>query len=189
MTAQPEKPKTMDAVVGDNIKKLREAPERAWSRAELADRLTELLAPRKPFTRYTVADLEGRRDTRIRWLELAALCSIFDVPLWELVLPPEDVKVHTKVTLAPTVASVDMSGVDVTSNEQQQIFVEYEGPGRKELAWRLFGVSSVNLDDAEMKKHWEKERKKREEEFMLDIGAAILTASRDAFRGTPESDG
>jgi hypothetical protein len=45
----------------------------------------------RDYTWDTVADIEGRRDRIIRRVELLALCAIFRVPLWQLVLPPEDV--------------------------------------------------------------------------------------------------
>ena len=71
----------------------------------MAERLNDLTG--REYTRHTVYDLEGRRHRQIRWVEVAALCEIFDVAVWDLVLPPEGVQVDTVVTTG-AVTGVDL---------------------------------------------------------------------------------
>ena len=137
---------TLDEVVAYNIKELRES--RGWTPTELAETLTAVLE--RPYTRFTVYDLEGRRKREIRWTELAALCSIFGVSLWRLVLPKEGDEVNTRI------ATGDVTGVDLTDLPSDDPDLAAIGatkgvvwhayPSRDDLAWRLFGMNSYTLE-------------------------------------------
>ena len=79
-------PNTLDTVIATNMKKLRERQE--LSQVELARRLG--------CSRHRVMELEGRQGGRrpaFTWQTLLALCQILECPIWELVLPPDEVDV------------------------------------------------------------------------------------------------
>lgn len=80
---------TLDQVIAYNVRRLRE--ERGWSRGWLAAYLG--------VGRHYVYDLEGGRADRsqreFKWSDLVGLCAVFQVTLFDLVLPPEGVILST----------------------------------------------------------------------------------------------
>ena len=73
----------MDEAVAANVKKLREA--RKWTTADLADRLR--------IGRHVARDYErprkGAQQRQFLWEEIVNLCAVFNVTIFELVLPPK----------------------------------------------------------------------------------------------------
>lgn len=183
MTAQTDKLRTLDEVVGDNIKRLRIS--RHWRAEELAEKLTSVLE--RPYTRFTVADLEGRRKREIRWTELAALCSVFNVALWDLVLPPEGVEVDSPV------ATGGVTGADYTDTPSDdpelaaigatKATIWYEYPARDDLAWRFFSIDSETLVDGGLQ-HL---RKQHETERRLAAIDALLPVLPKRFGWPPRN--
>ena len=186
MTAQTPRRLTLDQVVAQNIKKLRKArleeantlTAKRWTATAMAERLTEKLG--RKYSRYTVADLEGRREREIRWVELAALCAIFDVALWDLVLPPEGVEVETSVTEGDVIRT-DIT--DIPSDDPAMAalgatkgFQEFEWPQRDELALRFFSADAATIDSGEPRKYWERRNRERKEEAMLAIADAVIAS-------------
>lgn len=186
MTAQTHRRLTLDQVVAENIRELRKARRkdantltaRQWTATAMAKRLTEKIG--RPYSRYTVADLEGRRKREIRWVELAALCAIFDVALWDLVLPREGVEVETSVTEGDVIRS-DIT--DIPSDDPSmaaigatKAFQEYEWPQRDELALRFFSADAATIDSGEPRKYWERRNRERKEAAMLAMADAVIAS-------------
>lgn len=97
---------------------------------------------REKYTRYVIADIEGRRERNVRWHELVALCEIFEVPLWELVLPPEGTVIETAMPLhGPAISRsgrVELDHPDIT-------FFDLEPAGRNDLSGLLFSLDAEIL--------------------------------------------
>lgn len=87
---------TLDEVVSENIRRLRGAQKpKGWSRVKLADRFNKYRPDNtREWNEWRVLDLEGGRpgtaSSPVWWHELVTLCIIFDVLLWDLVLPTDD---------------------------------------------------------------------------------------------------
>jgi hypothetical protein len=104
----------------------------------LAEKLTRRTGEK--YTRFVIADIEGRRERNVRWPELVALCTIFRVPLWELVLPPEDVGLDVKgIPLRPAPSG------DWEVDDQGVIVLEAQPPNRDDLAHLLFNLPAATL--------------------------------------------
>lgn len=143
--------KTLDQVVADNIKALRTADGRRWTATELAEKLSAVTG--HEYTRFTVADLEGRREREIRWSELVALALIFDVPLWDLVLPPESALVDMRLPTSGDAGLLTSTGevVDIETPNSVRINTD-----RDDMARRLFGLDSETLTSRELRHLWDK---------------------------------
>jgi len=140
---------TLNQVVGANVRRLREKGipigslslsdrKRRTTATLLAEKLTRLTGEK--YTRFVIADIEGRRERNVRWPELVALCSIFRVPLWELVLPPEDVGLDMKgISLRPAEAG------NWEVDDQGLIAIEAQPPDRDDLANLLFSLPAATL--------------------------------------------
>lgn len=78
---------TLDRIVAQNVRRLRE--EKKWSVATLAEELDR--------PKHVVYDMErprkGQKQRAFSWGELVALCGALDTNLFELVLPPQGVRV------------------------------------------------------------------------------------------------
>jgi hypothetical protein len=176
---------TWNKAIGANIKRLRESTfnesGKAMSRKDLAMRLMFHL-PRK-YTRFTVADMEGRRDREIRWNELAALCSIFNVPLWDLVLPPEGVAVDTTVVRGEP--SVSESQPDPPT--AAVIYIHMDQPGREELAWLLFSVDAKTLDKGVLE-GFRRDEQARQHQRLVEIVDKARQTILDELRGEGNGD-
>ena len=179
MTTRDESPSTFDRVVALNIKRLRN--ERRWTAAELAEMLTQVLERR--YTRSMMGDMEGRRERAVRWSEVVALSVIFDVPLWELVLPEKGERVNTRI---PT-----SSDIIVRSDDER--FVEIGELGdyvtvsldRDGLAIRLFGLKENEIDSKVMKGKWDDRTLSRSVDA-LAIADALRPFIREAIREAQE---
>jgi hypothetical protein len=85
---------TPDEVVADNIRKLRD--ERDLSRVALARLLSDSIGT--DWSRWRIIDLEGARSADqvprpATWSEIIALAVVFDVTVFDLVLPNKDAEV------------------------------------------------------------------------------------------------
>ena len=187
MTTRSEsgKSSTLDKVVGYNLNKLR--LKRNWTATELAEQLTEVTG--KPYTRFMVADLEGRRERAVRWVELAALCAIFDVALWDLVLPPEGVQVESRIAFG-SVTDVDVTDSPPYDPEQATTgrtkgTIWHDYPDRDDLAWRIFGLDAESLASGALQKHARDQADKRDQQDILAIAEALLPR---LVKGFEESD-
>jgi hypothetical protein len=83
----------LNEVVGENLRRLRNALEPSErGRKKLAEECNKYAPPgSRKWNEWRVMDLEGMRPGRpmaaIEWNELVTLCIVFDVLLWDLVLP------------------------------------------------------------------------------------------------------
>ena len=168
---------SLDAVVGGNVKRLRR--QREMTAEELALFLTGYR--RKRYTRYTVADLEGRRDREVRWAELVALCRIFDVALWELVLPQGDDRVAQPVE--PRIVGVS----EAQPHLPRAVLLDDEPGGRTELAWMLFGLEDKNLE-SEALVRFRMEERKRDEQHVRGMVREALGELWDEFARLDETE-
>ena len=140
----------LDAVIGANVKRLRN--RLGITASVLAHHLSLVLD--RTYTRYTVADIEGRRERQVRWSELVALAYILNVPLWDLVLPDGDERVDAPIPDRvvggdtpdwtyeepyPELALMQLS-------TEGTVIFEEEPPGRQELAVLLFGIGDEHLE-------------------------------------------
>ena len=171
---------SFDEVVGENVKRLRRS--RKMTAAGLADELTDWTGWR--YTRYTVLDLEGRRERQVRWSELVALCNIFKVPLWELVLPHGDERVHGPIEdrvvdgkpLGPEPAVYTM-GIESPDQPDVQIELVTEPAGRSEVAWLLFGRNDEDLA-SEAYAAFRRDERERERREVEEIVEAVVEGMR-----------
>jgi hypothetical protein len=135
--------KSVDEVVGGNLRRLREAQKpRKWSRKRLAEEYNRIAPPgSREWNRWRVEDLErsrpGRSTAPILWSELVTLCIVFGVLLWDLVLPAEG----EEVTIAKVFRDAD--GWRLSSTNY------LEGP---ELGRILSGIPADYLADREAMK-------------------------------------
>ena len=85
---EPREWQTLDEIIAGNVRRLRE-DKKDWTITQLA----RALGVRRP----VVYDMEGARNDRsqreFKWSDLVALCGVLETTLFELVLPPEGVKV------------------------------------------------------------------------------------------------
>lgn len=93
---EPSAAVTLTETTAYNIRRLRE--QSRFSRSQLASELTEATGTEWKAAR--IVDLEGARSTRpgpadVRWPEIVALAAVFGVPMFELVLPPEELNGRT----------------------------------------------------------------------------------------------
>jgi hypothetical protein len=85
----------INEIVGENLRRLRKALEPSErGRKKLAEECNKYAPPgSRKWNEWRVMDLEGMRPGRpmaaIEWNELVTLCIVFDVLLWDLVLPQE----------------------------------------------------------------------------------------------------
>lgn len=73
----------IDGAVAANVKRLRE--ERKWSTADLAGRL----GVGRHITRDYERPRKGAPQRQFLWEEIVNLCAVFNVTIFQLVLPPE----------------------------------------------------------------------------------------------------
>ena len=173
----------MDEVVAYNIKRLRIDKSRGWTATELAEKLTEVLD--REYTRFMVSDMEGRRERAVRWTEVAALCSVFDVRLWDLVLPPDGVEVASAIArgenIAVEVTDTPSDDPDLAEIGGVKVVGRYHYPGRDDLSWRLFSLSSGTLEGGIPQKFLSKHEEERQHEELLKIADALLPRLRKEF--------
>lgn len=126
MTAREQ---TLDQIVAANLRRLRK--QRNLSISNVAVTLG--------VGGHIVRDMErprsGRPQREFSWLELVALCGVFDTNLFELVLPDEGVEVADARRFLLT--DSDSPGM-ASYHPNAQI-------GRDGLGWRLFGVAGNDL--------------------------------------------
>ena len=166
---------TLNQIVGVNVKRLRQRGIRVGGTMQrgtatlLAKVMSAYLGEK--YTRYVVADIEGRRDRNVRWHELVALCEIFECPLWELILPPEGVGVATPRPLrGPTTKVWGIAGrPDITFSIDEFI-------GRDDLAALLFSLNADELADgalANFRDKMKEERDKQTREYWDEATAVV----------------
>ena len=150
-------------VIGRNIRRLRE--EKGWTQEYLAGFLFAFLAGKVPgkYTVWTVRDLEGRREREVRWHELAALCRLFDVPLWDLVLPVGTDLVDTKAALGQLHSP--------RPHDQYAELVSYtaDPPDRDDIAVLLFNVTFDKLGAGELAQESRREYQREQDAVLRDL--------------------
>lgn len=159
----------LDTVIAENVKHLRR--QAGMTQTQLADLLSFWLV--EGWSRFKVADLEGRRRHEVRWSEVVALCTVFDVPLWKVVLPRDNnTRIHAPAQGAPRQpigASADATDVLVEMDE--------ELPGRLELAWLLFSVDDESLGKEVLARVRDTHRREQEAQSQ-EIVEAVLAQLR-----------
>jgi hypothetical protein len=120
---------TLDQVVAQNLKRLR--ADRDWSRNKLASELSS--ASGSEWSEWRIIDLEGARTghppASARWAEIVALCLVFDVTIWELVLPVDP---KERVRVITSNRHYELQGKPFTQQSVRDV-------GRSQLAERLSG--------------------------------------------------
>ena len=174
--ARSQESQTLNEVVAENIKRLRTSDSRRWTATELAEKLTVVLE--LSYTRFTVADLEGRREREIRWSEVVAMCSIFDVPLWELVLPQKGDRVMTRTLTKGDIT--DPRFAEIELKETVSVAMDRDG-----LAIRLFGLKENEIDSKLMKVKWNDRALSRSVDD-LALADALLPMIRQLLRDARE---
>lgn len=145
---------TLDEVIAGNVRRRRE--ELNLSVSDLADRLN--------VGKHLVYDLErpraGQKQREFAWSELVELCRALETNLFDLVLPPEDVKVE--FYRFDTSGDVDLSAAarKAGADELAEIL---DRPDRAVLGWLLFGVDGRELDPAMFKSFVEKANRQRQQ--------------------------
>lgn len=143
---------TLDEVIAANVRRRRE--ELNLSVADLAGRLD--------VGKHLVYDLErpraGQQQREFAWSELVELCRALETNLFDLVLPPEDVKVEFY--------NFDTSGdVDLSAAAQRagagELAEILDRPDRAILGWLLFGVDGRDLDPEMFRSFVEKANRER----------------------------
>lgn len=154
---------TLDEIVGENIRRLRKRgilrfsdPNDLRRRPMSQELLAQLLSARlrQEYTRQAVSDMESNRRGRlVRWEELVALCGIFKVPLWELVLPAEGVAIDSPDMFDADRKPKATEAVDRRGDgEPTEFHVIEEPPGRDQLSRRLFNLDAKTLTDGKLEK-------------------------------------
>ena len=167
-------------VIGRNIRRLRQ--EKGWTQEYLAHALLTNLKGKVPgrYTVWTVRDLEGRREREVRWHELAVLCYVLDVPLWDLILP-------VGTDLVDTTAVPGESHSPSPAHDPAYTVFETEPPDRDDIAVLLFNVTSdklgVGVLDQESRRRYEDEQR-----AVRDSLAAEMRQLIDRFDGGGSGD-
>lgn len=88
--AERQTPKTYNTVIAHNVERLRKAAEPELSFGKLAERLSHTIGKEigEHVARDMVRPRKGQPQRSFSWDELVALCAVFDVLLFDLVLPP-----------------------------------------------------------------------------------------------------
>ena len=178
---------TLNQIVGQNVERLRQRGIRVGGTMERGTKtlLAKMLSAylEEKYTRFVVADLEGARRRNMRWPELVALCEIFEVPLWELVLPPEGVRVATPRPLrGPTTKVWGIPGrPDITISTQATT-------GRNELSALLFSIAADDLTDGQLANFRDDMKKKRDKQIRADLRAAVSKLTEVLKEEFPEKE-
>ena len=163
-------------VIGRNIRRLRQ--EKGWTQDDLARALAPKLARIVPgrYTVWTVRDLEGRREREVRWHELAVLCGLFDVPLWDLILPVGTDRVDTHA------ASGELHSPRLIDDNPDHIEVHREPPDRDDIAVLLFNVTSDKLGAAGLDQESRRRYQEEKDAVVSDLVAEVRQVI-DRFEG------
>ena len=155
-THQPTR--TPDAVVGANIRRLRELNDPEWSQQALADRLNDIDGERgwkdrivrmerrklDPLPDGTLLPFDMQKHRSASWPELLSLALVFEVSLYELVLPQDD---QTRVTVASASVSEETPSEfpDGRPFPKKHTTRYPHHSDRNELAELLFGLPGNSL--------------------------------------------
>ena len=132
----PRNWRTLDEIIATNVRRIRKE-EKEWSVTKLAAVLG--------VSRHHVYDLERPRPDRpqreFKWSDLVALCGAFETTLFDLVLPPEDVKVRDLKRFP---------GI-ISDEGDMRPLPPFRSVGRNGLSAHLFGVGDTLLSPEALK--------------------------------------